>query len=289
LLTFLVHSLLELLLPSHHGASIVATHSRIGRDYDTKHSVWDSDDDDDERTYLLPIIADEMNHTNFPISSLDRCRQWFLIAQAYGNVVQLFCLPLGWRHTVAAGEDDAIDEDYGDNSDRNSNCTFYLTTKLVFPQGGSIQDLGFYGDDGKSSLSSGQDSGTGMEGRQKLGVIYHHSSSSVELWMTSYDSCVWQAMPCEAELVNPTEIDTSCTLNIVRTPRTGSTDPGYETMDDVTVSYADSKCGECRVKRVKSRTIDETISHPFRCCCHDFIGGPTQLAKFQEFLMKLQV
>lgn len=233
-----VDALSDFFLPLHSGASIVATHSRIGRDFDTRRSVWDSDEEDDQKTCFLPKIADGINPADLPISSLDKCRQWFLIAQAYGNIVQLFCLPLGWRQNVLG--EDYFDEDDDDNNDRNFNFSFYLTTKLVFPQEGSVRDVGFYGDDGKSSLSSGQDSGTGMEGRQKIGVIYH-SSSSVELWMTSYDSCVWQAMPFDSVLVNPALIDTCCTLNIVRTPRTGSADHGYDAVDDVMVSYAESK------------------------------------------------
>lgn len=233
----------EIFLPRLSGRSVVATHSRIGRDFNDESSIWDGDDEDDEITCFVPKISQEINHANLPIYGLDKCRQWFLIAHAFGNVVQLFCLPLGDKQTV----DDCDEED----DDQNVDIKFYLTSKLVFPHEGSVRDIGFYGDDGKSSLSSGQDSGTGMEGRQKLGVIYQSSSSAVEVWMTSYDSCLWQAMPFDPMLLNPSHVDTHCTRDVVRVDAAAGKD---------FVLYAESKWR--RMDHILMYGwIIETISH----------------------------
>jgi hypothetical protein len=197
---------------------MIATHSRVGRDFESN-VFWDDDEEEEEsRTYFLPKIDNESNHyANLsPISGLENCRQWFLIAQAHGTTIQLFCIPLGWKQNdndTDRGEYDIEDE----NSDIN-DIPFYLTSKLILPVGGQVLKIGFYGDDGKSSLSSGVDSGTGMEGRQKIGFIYQKTSpsaSGTELWTTTYDSLSWQAVPFDPMLLSFSQVDRNCTKEIL--------------------------------------------------------------------------
>lgn len=130
-----------------------------------------------------------------------------MIAQAHGTTIQLFCLPLGWKQK----------NDIENISNKINDIPFYLTSKLILPVGGQILKIGFYGDDGKSSLSSGVDSGTGIEGRQKIGFIYqnHSPSSATELWATTYDSLSWQAVPFDPMLLNFSQVDTNCSKKIL--------------------------------------------------------------------------
>ena len=146
------------------------------------------------------------------MSGLEKSRQWFLIAQAHGNTIQLFSLPLGSKQNNG-------DSDYEDCSNEDhdvglNDIPFYLTSKLVVPDGGRILKIGFYGDDGKSSLSSGLDSGTGMERRQKIGFIYQMDAST-EIWTTAYDSLSWQAVPFDPMLLNSSQVDRKCTKDIL--------------------------------------------------------------------------
>eukprot|EP00536_Pseudo-nitzschia_multiseries_P008418 jgi/Psemu1/257216/estExt_Genewise1Plus.C_2130041 len=232
----------------------IATHSRIGRD-SASCVFWDDDEDEEEnRTYFLPKIDPDSNHyANLsPMSGLENCRQWFLIAQAHGATIQLFCLPLGWKQT----EDDD-DFDRGDLDDENhdeNDIPFYLTSKLTLPEGGQVLQIGFYGDDGKSSLSSGIDSGTGREGRQKLGFIYQKSFPSLakELWTTSYDSISWQAIPFDPMLLNASQVDTNCSQKVLQVSVGESRDDGED------VLFA------------QSRTISEESSVDF---CELFLCG----------------
>ena len=145
----------------------IATHSRVGRDGACCSVLLEDEDEREEITYFLPKISRECNcYANLsPTSGLENCRQWFLIAQAHGATIQLFCLPLGWKQNEDIYEKDHVIEE--DSSNEN-DIPFYLTSKLMLPAEGRILRIGFYGDDGKSSLSSGVDSGTGMEGRQKI-------------------------------------------------------------------------------------------------------------------------
>jgi hypothetical protein len=148
-----------------------------------------------EPTYFLPRVA-KHSHTTLP-ACLD-CRQWWsIIAQAHDNIVQLYCLPLGWKEPAEDGdfEEEVMDE-----------LPFY----------GFVREVVFYGDDGKSSLSSGNDSGSGKEGRQNLGIPYQEEK--LELWLASYDSLLWQAVPFESILMDPSEVKEHCTRTVQAMP-----------------------------------------------------------------------
>ena len=202
---------------------IVATHSRVGRDTESN-VFWDDEEEEeeeDDRTYFLPKVDTNSNrYANLsPISGLENSRQWFLVAQAHGTTIQLFCLPLGWKQN---NNEDNIDyEQYdmeGENNSQINTIPFYLTSKLILPVGGKVLKIGFYGDDGKSSLSSGIDSGTGMEGRQKIGFIYQKNNSplsATELWTTTYDSLSWQPVPFDPMLLNVSQVDRNCSKEIL--------------------------------------------------------------------------
>jgi hypothetical protein len=180
----------------------VAIHPRVGRD-----AVLDDPDEDDEEeepTYFLPRVA---KHSYATLPECLDCRQWSIIAQAHENTVQLYCLPLGWNESA---EDGDLEEEVTDD------LPFYLTAKLVLPSSGFVREVGFYGDDGKSSLSSGNDSGSGKEGRQKLGILYQEEQ--LELWLTSYDSLLWQAVPFESILMDPSEVEGHCTRTVQAMP-----------------------------------------------------------------------
>jgi len=193
----------------------IATHSRVGRDI--KSNIFLDDDDEEEeedRTYFLPNINSESNHyANLsPIFGLENCRQWFVVAQAHGSTIQFFSFPLGWKES-----NNDVDYDDCERDDENINFNdvpFYLTSKLNLPAGGQILKIGFYGDDGKSSLSSGVDSGTGIEGRQSIGFVYRQNSHT-ELWTTTYDSLLWQAIPFDHMLLSSAQVDSNCTKEIV--------------------------------------------------------------------------
>ena len=172
--------------------------------------IWtDGDEDSEELTFFRPTIFENKNTVGVTKTGLEQCRQWFIVAQGHKNIIQLFCIPLGWNKYGDSDED---------GNGESMDFPFYLTSKLILPQGGSISDIGFYGDDGKSSLSSGMDSGSGMEGRQKLGFLYEEhstSSASLGLWMLSYDSLYWQVVPSnDSVLIGPTKVHEQCTRRV---------------------------------------------------------------------------
>eukprot|EP00980_Cylindrotheca_fusiformis_P020235 scaffold7316_cov123-Cylindrotheca_fusiformis.AAC.10 len=216
----------DVLLPSINHA-IVALHTRVGKQ-PTADEMWPGSDTEDEseeteKTYFSPRVADHCY--SFLPKSLD-CRQWSIILQASDNVIQLFSFPLGWEDPTVDADDDA-----------DIDAPFYLTSKLVLPPDASIRDIGFYSDDGKSSLSSGNDSGGGTEGRQKLGILLEESQQ-LELWLTTYDSLMWQAVPYESILMPHQEVDGICCRNVVAIAQ-GVEDEELESEDCVV--YAQSR------------------------------------------------
>jgi hypothetical protein len=211
--------------------ALVVVHTRVGRE-PMAVEPWledESDDEDEEteRTFFLPRVA--KHSYSFLPGCLD-CRQWSILSQAHDNIIQLYSVPLGWREPNADGDDLT---DY----DAENDAPFYLTSKLVLPPDVSIRDIGFYSDDGKSSLSSGNDSGTGKERRQKLGILLE-DSQQLELWLVKYDNVLWQAVPFESILMHPKEVAENCTFNVVAFPE-GVDEDEVEAEDSVV--YAQCK------------------------------------------------
>ena len=189
--------------------TMMALHMRIGRDDftggDDEQDDVDENDAQATNTFFFPKVCWDKNHPDD--ATMMYCRQWSIVATVHENVVQLFCIPLGWRDSSDAdnpGNDD--DED----DEENNNIPFYLSAKLLLPSGGTVRDVGFYGDDGKSSLSSGNDSGTGKEGSQKLGILYQpHDDDDlkVQLWLASYDRIVWQGVTFQTTLIDASQLE----------------------------------------------------------------------------------
>lgn len=209
---------------------------RIGRDVLAASDPWDEEDDENDkgagagRSYFSPRACSKDGHPDD--AEAIYCRQWSIIVQAEENTVQLFCVPLGWR--------DPEDEDmeFDDEETAEVFIPFYLAAKLILPPGGSIRDVGFYSDDGKSSLSSGNDSGTGKEGRQKLGILYQQDEDSrLDLWLVSYDNLIWQSLPFESTLIDSSQIESFASSNLQ--PK-GEGEENNQT-EDKAVLYAQSK------------------------------------------------
>ena len=175
------------------------------------------------------------------------CRQWGIITQASssGGSVQLFALPFGFRGPASESSTHTsgfFDDDEGDDLEHpNVDMPFYLTTKLDLPDNAVVQDLKFYSDDGKSSLSSGTDSGTGKEGRQKLGILVAQSDS-LELWLVDYNDSrmTWQQIPATSDctLLDADQVQTQCTLPLAAKTVSGE---GEEEEENLSVMPAQSK------------------------------------------------
>jgi hypothetical protein len=192
---------------------------------------WDNsaEEENAERSFFLPLVAEHC-YSHLPSNGLNACRHWFVIAQASASTIQLFALPVGWKRAHTGGHTSYVDfdPDQDSNSD-NILPPFYLTTKVelsmdgVKTGSGKILQLGFYGDDGKSSLSSGQDSGTGREGRQKIVLLYEQyetaseevSIPKIDLWTFQYDLLNWQVLPFDSMLVSASHVEDSCCHLIV--------------------------------------------------------------------------
>ena len=199
-------------------------------------SILEDEYDSDEctKSFFCPIVASDGTNASSMGTSFN-CRQWSVVCQAgqsddtevqkQNGHLQFFAIPLGWRNPSSfAGTDEDDDED--DEEQADTVAPFYLTTKLVLPRDCTVQSIGYYGDDGKSSLSSGTDSGTGKESRQKIGLIIRrqaklrsskiqsYQSEPLELWLVTYDNLQWQAVPSESILLESKDIDMNCCANV---------------------------------------------------------------------------
>ena len=187
----------DLILPRNESGSHVAIHTRIGRDP----VEMEGFDEEEEPSYFAPKVRDKSSLE----SSLD-CRQWSIVAQAGSDYcIQLVAIPLGWKNPPSMDSND----DLADEGQDVSEIPFYLTSKLILPESCRVQDLAFYSDNGKSALSSGTDSGTGKEGRQKLGVLVAQQEQ-MELWLMNYDQILWQVVPFESILLDADAVDEYC-------------------------------------------------------------------------------
>jgi hypothetical protein len=148
--------------------------------------------------FFVPIIEKESTETTSPFNH----RQWSVIAKTTQNpatgcdCVQLHAIPLSWT-SQSLSDDlacDDVDEDDDDDSDAPSGIagSFFLSTLLQLPPNHFVVDMSFYGNDGKSSLSSGMDSGTGKEERQSLGLLVARelgpTAISLQVWLVPYDT-----------------------------------------------------------------------------------------------------
>lgn len=198
--------------------------------------------------------------------SLGSCRHWSIIARTANfhgacDSVALFAIPLFQN----------ADDDYGvEDNEQLCRIPFYLAARLVLPSSCQVKEIAFYGDDGNSSLSAGDDSGTGEEGRQSLGLLVSHSIKdqdvdvySEELWIIRYDDVVFQHVARSPAARN--ELTAGLEENLIVKESTINVQPlmGVEGKDDGAVIVARSKC--------RPLFAVETISsctHTSRLCPH---------------------
>lgn len=207
------YALSDISLPYFKDAS-VAIHTRIGNEPSDDELFYEDELEESkeasDKTYFCPQVV------GGDYSTTTDCRQWTIISQAHDNIIQLYAIPL------QSTEYEEI------------LAPFYLTTTFLFPTNTSITDTAFYSDDGKSSLSSGNDSGTGKEGRQKLGVLLR-DPNRLQLWLLSYDSAQWQALRFTSTLIHPSDINRACVCQV--TTFTG----GAEMEVEESIIFAQSK------------------------------------------------
>jgi hypothetical protein len=133
----------------------------------------------DPKGYFCPTAL--MLEKSVDDAAAQQCRQWALVACAVGTCVQLHALPLG--------------DDVG-----LASCSTQWTTCLQLPKSLCIQDVCFYGDDGKSSLSSSSTDSSGTtgqkEGRQALGLLVSRGAR-LELWLLQYDDAEFRSVSLE--------------------------------------------------------------------------------------------
>ena len=89
-----------------------------------------------------------------------------------------------------------------------------LTAKLNLPEGHTIVAFDFFGDNGKSSLSSGNDGGTGKDGPYEIAFLCESSEMQVpELWFVPLDGIGWHVAP--QDLLQGFVVDSRCSYNVV--------------------------------------------------------------------------
>ena len=205
----------------------VAIHSRVGKGYCSKEDYLDNDQDEtDDAGLLSPRI---LPGKSLPGSPSYDCRHWSIIAKTSSPTdsrenysVKLYLIPHGWGNPSEDSEDDEDDLGFGieendiDGCARDCGVPFYLATEIILPLSYRVLDMGFYGDDGKSSLSSGLDSGTGRERRQALGLLLSFQEESIELWLLPYDNLTFQVIPTKKDskqvFLDDGDIDNQCQL-----------------------------------------------------------------------------
>ena len=148
------------------------------------------------------------------------CRQWALAATAREfsdgqRGIQLIVLPLV------------------------EDSNYYLISRMILPHDMTLKELGFYGDDGKSSLFFGEKSGSGKEGRQRLGLILQHKSGKEELWVVNYENLVFHSVDlkeCTGSLLPDVDFLDHSTVDVL--PVQSSFD---KSMDNARILYAKSR------------------------------------------------
>lgn len=173
--------------------SRIAAHTRIGTDMTMKDIVGWTDSRELKDSFFIPRIvawADELaNHHE----ELLCCRQWLVVARWEETVIQLYSIPLGRLST---------------------DTPYLLTARLELPEGRTVLELGFYGDDGKSSLSSGNDGGTGKDGPYDVAFLCQNMESSVpDLLFVPCSEVGWQAVAIDG--LAECEIKGECCFKVV--------------------------------------------------------------------------
>jgi hypothetical protein len=169
-----------------------------------------------------------------PSAALAHVRQWSVLAHIEPESKQritIYAFPLTWTCRYDDfDDDDVLDEDLWNANDAvpsGIEGNRYLTTQIEVPSDCRICKLAFYGDDGRSSLSSSNDDpGTGQEGRrQALGVLLYRTTKinaqrrPLELWIIPYDGLMYECRTFDQE----PKRESNGLFPVLRCCRSGST------------------------------------------------------------------
>ena len=128
----------------------------------------------------------------------EQVHQWNLLADSVGGGrVNLYAVPLTCNTMTInpLGEPDweelDSDDDEEEGNEKGNFGSFYLTTTLQFPEDSVVEDMVFFGDDGKSALYT-----DGMkpvqEKGQSLGLLLRRDGA-LELWIVpAYEKASWE-------------------------------------------------------------------------------------------------
>lgn len=169
--------------------------------------------------FFSPKTLDSPSSTTITAPVTSDFRQWTVVAQTIDeSTLQLHAFPLTWTNATNDDFDDyEIDEGLASELD--------WTVRLTLPSEYSIRDIAFYGDDGKSSLSSSFDSGAGQEGRQRLGLLVSRRRlnegeaqpetpmDTVELWLVPYDDLEFTCLSLEKERTGDSTVFQCCSAS----------------------------------------------------------------------------
>lgn len=222
---------------------IIAVHTRIGSDGGVEDPGLDPAESMLSGFFCPNTLAD-----NSEDNETYHSHQWVVVAQSGKSNVQLFAFP---------ATTPSVDETSGEfNVDSTKLPPFchYLTAVLEFPANGRICDVGFYGDDGKSSLSASLDSGSGKEGSQSLGVLFQ-TELHLQLWLVKYDSVRWERVQSSDFLMESSRVNISCRTAVATSDRAGESPKGPLLM-------ARSKC--CDSKYVWTQNQSLTVTSQIR-------------------------
>lgn len=133
---------------------------------------------------------------------------------------------------------------------------FVLCRNLLLPEHVTVKEIGFYGDDGKSALFAGKESGNIKEGRQALGLLVEVNSGQ-ELWLVNYERVEFEIVENSVsdgkmDLLEGRYPDVNSAVPIL--PRTDEMDDEEEEEEVTDLIYARSKhiCSFCTTTFVSS-------------------------------------
>jgi hypothetical protein len=234
----------------------VAIHSRVGNDSSSTEQDNGIEDEVEDEGYFRPRVVAGKSLPDIPHFN---CRQWSIIAKTSSPTesresytVKLYLIPHGWSDSLDNPQDDLLA--FGlepDDAPQDCGVPFYLTADIILPPGSRVLDMGFYGDDGNSTLSASLDKNSGRERRQALGLLLgsknsaESSEDSIELWLVPYDHLSFQVIATKKDskqiFLDDNEIDSECQ---VHAKARASLDEEAEEAEDGVV-FAKSKFLSC--------------------------------------------
>ena len=136
----------------------------------------------------------------------EQVHQWNLLAHSIGGGrVNLYAVPLTctMMTTDPLGEPDwdELDSDDEEEDEKGNFGSFYLTATLQFPEDSELEDLVFFGDDGKSALYADGTKPVHEKG-QSLGLLIRREDA-LELWvLPAYEKATWETHQLQVDKNN---------------------------------------------------------------------------------------